>query len=138
MFLKILGREAASGGEGIFNVSKRRNILLGSAAGARKPCAVSIASSEKTCSSSECVEPSKTLQIVLNFQSVLRRCMPCDAQAFFQLDPDTPLHYEAFALLLKEPWLVKLFDRTCLLVKKKACKYRKTSKTTPKQTDANK
>ena len=53
------------------------------------------------------------LNIVLNFQSSLRRCVPCDAQTFFKLRRDTPLHHEAFALLLKEPWLVELFDSIC-------------------------
>ena len=57
-----------------------------------------------------------TLNILLNFKIALRRCVPCDAQTFFSLRPDTPLVYEVLALLLKEPWLVDLLGRICLQV----------------------
>ena len=53
--------------------------------------------------------PSGVLDIVRCFRHALRSAMPTDAQAYFLLPANLPLHVEMMALLLQEPWLVDLF-----------------------------
>ena len=50
------------------------------------------------------------LGIVRGFRETLKRAMPTDARAYLALPRDMPLHSEMFALLLKETWLVKLYE----------------------------
>ena len=82
-------------------------------AGAIKPCAVADRRINDPSSSSEHMPLSTPLKIVMNFKGNLRRLMPCDAQRFFSLHRNLPLHFEVFALLLKEPWIVDMMSEEC-------------------------
>ena len=110
-FVPMSKRPAAA--KAFFKSSKRRNILKRPVAGAIKPCAGASPNIKARSIFSERAPLSLPLKIVLNFKGNLSRLVPCDAQKLFSHPRNIPLHFEVFAMLLREPWIVDMLCDMC-------------------------